>query len=145
MPVLVQMVLDLQGLTRHREQIHLVLRELFSNALEHGLLHLESGWKATPEGFARYYMERAARLAQLSDGELRIRLRHTATPEGGCLTMRIEDSGPGFDRASVGDMTEISGGHAGRGIKLVEELCGAVRYEGRGNEVEADYRWTRED
>jgi hypothetical protein len=55
LPLVMHLLMDLQGLQEHREQLYAVLMELFSNALDHGLLGLDSALKQTPEGFVRYY------------------------------------------------------------------------------------------
>jgi hypothetical protein len=49
----------------HRERIYMVLAELFFNALDHGLLKLDSRLKETPQGFGEYYSQRTKRLADL--------------------------------------------------------------------------------
>jgi hypothetical protein len=42
LPLVMHLLMDLQGLQEHREQLYAVLMELFSNALDHGLLGLDS-------------------------------------------------------------------------------------------------------
>ena len=43
-----------------------ILTELYVNALDHGVLKLESSLKSSPEGFAEYFSEREKRLEALS-------------------------------------------------------------------------------
>jgi len=142
LPQIMQMLMDLQGLHEHRERLYTILAELFSNALEHGLLGLDSGLKQTPQGFMAYYTAREQRLAALESGQIRITLTHTAIGTAGQLTLRLEDSGPGFDyHSSLPALTEnIS--HGGRGIPLVRALCKELIYSGAGNCVEAVYVWS---
>jgi CheY-like chemotaxis protein len=50
------MITEIQGLHEHRERLFTVLAELFSNALEHGVLGLRSTLKDSPQGFAERCM-----------------------------------------------------------------------------------------
>jgi two-component sensor histidine kinase len=43
--------MEIQGLIEHRESIFLIVTELFANALEHGLLGLDSKMKQSADGF----------------------------------------------------------------------------------------------
>jgi two-component system, HptB-dependent secretion and biofilm response regulator len=58
LPQIMQMLTALQGLHAHRERLYTILAELFANALEHGLLGLNSALKQTPQGFVAYYTAR---------------------------------------------------------------------------------------
>lgn len=139
-PLAIGQFLELQGLSEHRQPLYTVLAELYNNALEHGVLGLDSRLKQSADGFVQYYAERERRLQALRDGYVRIELEHVATAEGGQLRLRVEDSGAGFDHVrhlEAGADTQ----YHGRGIPLVRQLCASLRYEGRGNQVEAIYLW----
>ncbi len=140
-PALVQALVDLQGLEEHRERVYVVLAELYSNALEYGLLRLDAGMKTSAEGFARYYAERERRLGELLDGWISIDVSHRPHDDGGRLTVRVEDSGDGFDHANQHADLSTNRGLSGRGMGLVGSLCSEVTYHGRGNCVEAVYQW----
>jgi serine phosphatase RsbU (regulator of sigma subunit) len=140
-PLLVDTVVHLQGMRGHRQALFTILAELFNNALDHGVLRLESSVKDTPEGFARYFSERRERLGRLREGRIKIGI--TAKREGGCgvLEARIEDDGPGFDFARWSGPSVQACACGGRGIGLVRALCDSLAYEGAGNVVKATYRW----
>lgn len=129
----------------HGSHIFLILSELYNNALDHGVLGLDSGLKAQSQGFERYLEERGRRLAALRDGT--VDLEVTQQHRGGRteLVMRVRDSGPGFDHAAfmVSLESECSGKVPhGRGIRLVHSLCSALHYCAPGNEVIAYYDMT---
>lgn len=63
------------------------------------------------------------------------------TANGGCLTIRIEDSGPGFDYENCNVAVEDNNDICGRGVSLVKTLCDSITHLGRGNIVEAVYTW----
>ena len=136
-----QNLMDVQGLHSHRERLYTIFAELFANALEHGLLRLDSKWKKTSDGFAKYYAEREKRLEELEGEWIRIRLTYHPLDAGGELTIHLEDSGPGFDYETVFPDLEANTSHSGRGIPLVRSLCTRFGLEGDGNCVEAVYCW----
>ncbi len=144
-PLAIAQLQELHSLSTHRETLYIVLSELFSNALDHGVLRLNSSLKTSEEGFSRYYAEREKRLAALNEGYVRIELAHLPQGEGGRLTIRVEDSGEGFDFAAAlaGPQLalENNSAYAGRGLSLVSALCESLRYQGQGNCVEAVYAW----
>lgn len=144
-PSLMHFLLDAQRLHAHKQRIYMVLAELFTNAVEHGLLGLDSAIKAGPDGFSAYYREKERRLREATTGEIRVELEHAACATGGRLVIRVEDSGPGFDFAAALRMAEESHGangrYFGRGIAAVRDLCAELSYHGRGNRAEAVYLW----
>ncbi|MBF0158399.1 MAG: fused response regulator/phosphatase [Magnetococcales bacterium] len=142
LPTVINALMNLQAPSGHRERIYTILAELFSNALDHGLLKLDTKIKKTPEGFIQYYAQREERLAALKQGEIRLWLRHTPHAKGGELAIRMEDTGSGFDPRTVSSSLDNNMGHGGRGIALVQSLCTSLIYHGTGNVVEAVYHWT---
>jgi len=145
LPHLVKLITEVQGLTGSRQQLQTILAELYANALDHGVLELDSSMKHSAEGFARYYSERDSRLRQLTSGSIRLRLAHEPREEGGGrLWIDIVDSGQGFDHSAVHARQASETGPSalhGRGLRLVESLCRKVEFLDRGNRVRACYEW----
>ena len=144
LPLLLHILLEVPGLRQSSGQIYTVLTELYSNALEHGILGLSSSLKSTPEGFSQYYQQRDKLLSDMKDGCIKIRFDHTPTTEGGCLYIRVEDSGKGFNYLDKIDNQHKTEGFCGRGIPLVRTICKSIQYKGEGNIVEAVIQWKRE-
>ncbi len=142
LPLIIHYLTEDERLYQHRENIYLILSELFANALEHGLLRLDSKLKKDAEGFARFFAEREKKLAELESGMMQITLEHTFRDEGGVFAVSVEDSGPGFDHHKRGTQLADNVELSGRGIQLVKSLCKKVVYHGRGNRVEAVYEWS---
>lgn len=140
LPLLMNICREVPGLRARSGEIFVLLSELYTNALEHGVLQLPSDWKHSPDGFARYYAERQKRLAATADHHIRFLLSHTPQPWGGTLQVVCEDSGPGFDYTGfTGSGTEP--GYAGRGLILLHRLARKVTFHGKGNCVEVVYDW----
>jgi len=140
-PMVINSIMEIQGFIEHREAIFLIVTELFANALEHGLLGLDSKIKQSSEGFMQYYSVREERLAQLSDGYIKMSFNHQPTDAGGKLIIKMQDSGQGFDFSNVSSDLEQNEQSFGRGISLLLNLCKEVEYSGNGNRVKAVYEW----
>jgi serine phosphatase RsbU (regulator of sigma subunit) len=142
LPHLMEMLIGAhRGLGDHKENIYLMVSELFSNALDWGVLGLDSGMKKDPEGFEEYYAARERGLAALDDGRIKIDLELFEQDKGGKLVVRVEDSGPGFDYQKAMSKPADNTSLGGRGIRLVRSFCKEFVYQGRGNRVEAVYVW----
>lgn len=140
LPSVLQLVTELQALNEHRQRIYMVVAEMFSNALDHGLLRLDSALKDSPQGFAEYYERRKQALAALAEGWITIELVHVPSAGGGQLTVTVRDSGPGYNKALSADInTNVS--ESGRGMALLHTLCVTVVVHPPGNCVEATYEW----
>ena len=138
-PMLLTQLQQLPGLDEHRSVLYTILSELYSNALEHGVLGLSSQLKEQPDGFERYLAAREEQLASLREGSIRIGATCALWPGGGQLTIELEDSGEGFDwRERAGEREQDP---HGRGLQLVRGLCRALTFEGCGNRVCATYGW----
>jgi CheY-like chemotaxis protein len=142
LPNIVQALMELQKLQKFKQDIFVILKELFVNALDHGLLGLDSTIKSGVNGFSTYMREREKRLASLAQGIISIELIHKAHPEGGVLDVYVYDSGEGFDVRTVQDkFNEQVSGYHGRGLLLVKNICTSLEFNEKGNEVHARYLW----
>ncbi len=148
-PLLISQLQELEGPGEHWQRLFTVVTELFVNAVDHGVLGLDSGMKCSPEGFARYFAEREQRLQSLQDGFVKIQVAQTPLPQGGRLKVRLKDSGAGFPyehwlAAARGDCLAHEG-LSGRGIKLLTELCETLEYRENGTLVEAGFIWSNDE
>ncbi|WP_243409995.1 fused response regulator/phosphatase [Pokkaliibacter plantistimulans] len=144
LPLLLQVIMEVPALRRFSGQIYMLLSELFSNSLEHGLLRLNSQAKSDIVGFSEYYTERDRRLASLEDGRIVFHIDHRLNQDGGVLKIRIEDSGEGFNVDAL-HSSLAQKGYAGRGLALIHSLCESVRFIGMGNKVELVFKWRFEE
>ena len=141
-PLLMHIMMEVPGMRVMSGKLYVVMAELFSNALEHGVLGLSSGLKNSAQGFMQYYQQREQALQSLQQGYVEIRMHHQGDGQRGVLTLEVEDSGSGFDYASRPVATPVSSaGYSGRGIGLVQQICCELNYSGRGNIVRAVVAW----
>lgn len=113
-----------------------VLRELFTNAVEHGLLKMDSRIKSEANGFALFCEERDRRLQAATQGSARVRICDRGDGKNE-LQIEVEDTGEGFDALSYQPPPPEELLPHGRGIALVRGLCTDVQYSPRGNYVRA--------
>lgn len=144
-PILINSIQETAGLHDHRRPLFTILTELYVNALDHGVLNLDSSLKQGENGFTDYFQQREQRLSDISQGCVRINLRIHSQDNSGYIIITIEDSGTGFDFKN--HVTEITDDqlYSGRGLKLVESLCKQLHFFEPGNKAEAIYTWKQTD
>jgi serine phosphatase RsbU (regulator of sigma subunit) len=140
-PILINSIQETAGLHEHRRPLFTILTELYINALDHGVLDLDSSLKQGENGFTHYFQQRELRLSNLVQGRVRINLRIHSHNPGGYIIITIEDSGKGFDYQHFRKQTNDNQLLSGRGLLLVESLCKQLHFFEPGNKVEAIYVW----
>jgi len=140
-PFVSNVVNSVQSMTGHKENVFTVIAEMVNNAVDHGVLGLDSSLKRDPEGFAQYFMSRDERLLSDDDGWVSVSIGHHAENDQGVLELTVEDSGSGFDvNLKDSDMSE-NAGYCGRGLPLIKKLCKSLVFNKKGNCATATYRW----
>ena len=113
-----------------RKKAFTVFAELINNAVDHGVLNLESSLKNDFSGFADYLKQRESGISALSrQDQIRIELNYNA--QNAELRFDIRDSGSGYQPGVVVDTNENA--LSGRGIKLVDELSEEYVVHSPGN------------
>lgn len=141
LPLLLHICMEVPGLRRKSGEIYTLLSELYTNALEHGVLGLCSDWKVTPDGFGHYYAERERRLTNVTGHFIRFTLTHTITERGGQLAIVCEDSGRGFDYRNNCFETGDNRRYSGRGLMLLQKIGRSLNYQENGTRAEIVYDW----
>lgn len=143
-PMLLQVLDTVQGLGGRRTQLYMILTEMYSNAVEHGLLLLDSKLKHGVDGFERYYYERRRRLQELVEGHVAFAFAHRPHRDGGILEITVSHSGAGFDPRELSAPLATNLEYKGRGIRLIESLCESLEYRDDGRTAVATYCWQGE-
>ena len=136
-PLVIQLLSKLHSVREHHSALFLILSELFNNALDHGVLGLDSGIKHGLDGFERYLQLRDERMQALDRGEISIEIDSAVVEGRPAVRIHIPDSGAGFDYRAL--QTADGGAQHGRGIVLTRSLTSRLDYLGKGNEVIAYY------
>ena len=143
LPVMLNILNDVPALRRMSGQLYTLMAELFSNAFEHGVLNLSSELKKTADGFAEYYKQRMQAMASLEHAFVRFKFDLSPIPNGGKLTIIVEDSGDGFeyDNNNFNFKPDENIAYSGRGIPLIYSLCDSLTYLDKGNKVKVCLSW----
>ena len=144
MPMLMQGISELEDVGGHKQAIYLIMRELYANALEHGILRLDSRIKQQENGFERFFSEKEKLLNELNKGFVEIEIAFSIADQNRIVEITIRDSGNGF---TFGEMEKSNAGSSyhGRGISMLNNLCGRVLYNDVGNQATAVYTWVSEN
>ncbi len=116
--------------------IFLVVSEMVSNAIDHGLLKLDSSLKDSEDGFNEYFSARDKRLVQLTNADF-VELTlvwevSTSVPQ---LEVSVRDSGSGYNYLTVDASSDKT--LFGRGLKLIRNLAQHVEVRPPGNFIKA--------
>jgi DNA-binding response OmpR family regulator/anti-sigma regulatory factor (Ser/Thr protein kinase) len=115
-----------------RQRAFTVFAELISNAIDHGILKLDSKLKTDYAGFAEYLMLKEERLIAIGDEE-KITMQFEYCEVSTEMKFDIIDSGPGYDLQASTVMDDES--LSGRGLSLIEQLCKSVTITPPGNQT----------
>jgi two-component system, HptB-dependent secretion and biofilm response regulator len=128
----------IEGVALHKDKLFTIASELFCNALEHGVLRLDSKLKQTPSGFEQYYQLRQQRLAEITDEFIKIDIAYLRE-EINRIRIQVTDSGDGFDYQARYKALEQNDEAYGRGLSLLNMLCSRLDYSDGGRTVTAYY------
>lgn len=137
LPIASQLALAVPSLGDRANAVQVVIAELVANAVQHGVLGMESRDKQSPEGFAAFYQEIRDRLAVIQHGWVDIELQQANGPGGRTLTIRVSDSGEGYKPRTPTDDASLS--LSGRGLHIVSEMADHVRMLDEGRTVEVTF------
>ncbi|MDD2914440.1 MAG: SpoIIE family protein phosphatase [Gallionella sp.] len=140
-PLLTQIIAKIHVTREHHSALFLILSELFNNALDHGVLQLDSGIKLGPDGFDKFLQLRETRMQELSNGRIEIDIERIFIENRQAVKIRVADSGNGFDYAAMQPPApgQVKQMQHGRGITLMKSMAYKLEYFGKGNEVIAYY------
>jgi two-component system, HptB-dependent secretion and biofilm response regulator len=140
-PMLTNIIEKIHIANEFAAPLFMILSELFNNALDHGILRLDSNIKHGIDGFDKFLQLREERLLALESGKIDLLLENVLIEGKYGVKIRVIDSGAGFNYASiatnVGNQPKST--QHGRGITLVESMAYQLEYAGNGNDVTAYY------
>jgi CheY-like chemotaxis protein len=138
LPLVLQILMECPGLNPYRGRVFTILAELYSNALDHGVLGLNSSLKQSSDGFSEYYNLRKEKLELLDSGFVKIIMEHLPSEIGGDLIIEVIDSGKGYDYSAKVDSENLL---SGRGLAIVRSLCKSVEFSDSGRHVKVVFQW----
>jgi len=139
-PLLLDIVQQIEKDNERGGEIFMILSEMFNNALDHGLLKLDSKLKHHAEGMEKYFEEREIRLANIDSGQIQLNLEKVLNTNGDAfLRIRIKDSGEGFDYPHEAPKVSSDAQFHGRGIALLYSVCRSVEFTSNGCDAVVEF------
>lgn len=126
---------------KHKSTLFLILSELFNNALDHGVLQLDSSIKLGIDGIDQFLQLRDMRMQALNSGQIELEVERVLIESQPAIRIRVRDSGKGFSHEliRIKHAERTAGAQYGMGISLVQSLTYKLEYIGDGNEAVAYY------
>ncbi|WP_024850945.1 fused response regulator/phosphatase [Hydrogenovibrio kuenenii] len=142
---IVDAIMAMQPLISFKEDLYLVISELYINAVEHGLLNLDSSLKDEEDGFQKFNQQKRDRLSLLEEGKVTICINQTPTSNyAGNIKIKVFHEGQQFT-SKMGKIPEPidESDHAfsGRGLFLVQSLCQSLELDVVQACATAVYTW----
>jgi FixJ family two-component response regulator len=124
-------------ISSNQDCISTILSELITNAIDHGVLGLDSKIKDGESGFADYYIARKNAMETLTEGEVIVRAKYHVINKGktGQLSLSVTDSGNGFDFNKIINNNDYQFASHGRGIQLVKHLAERLEFLDGGKTI----------
>lgn len=124
-------------LSEHKGSIHVLLSEMYSNALEHSILKINSINKTDEEHFVDYYSGLEEKLSLLENASIDFDFTFFPDPGQQRLIIRIKDNGMGYKGHVNYNSEDMLHGH---GLQIIKGLCENVTFHDNGNSMEVMYR-----
>lgn len=139
--LLTQIISKISTTVEHSSRLYVILNELFNNALDHGILQMDSTIKHGPDGFEKYLQLREEKLRALTAGSISIEIGSEMIEGHHGVRIHLVDSGNGFDYSAFQNTShdDIAQGQYGRGLALARSMVRKLVFSGKGNEVIAYY------
>lgn len=126
-----------------RQDIHTLLNELYVNALDYGVLGLDSTQKARPEGFDEFHQRRQEQLDLLRcvgpDTHHWVKVSCVLNiADRPVVQITVADSGAGAIADTVNEQPDMEQMNK-RGLKIVAALANDIQFYGKRNQIRVSY------
>lgn len=132
-----EIVNSMPAMARHKGILHILLSEMYSNALDHSILGLESQTKSDEDNFLDYYVYRDEKLLNLQGAQIDFEFRFVPAINNNRLYIKITDNGKGFQGKEPVSSDEVL---HGRGLSIIENFCDEVVFNDDGKSLDVSYR-----
>lgn len=135
---IIKLVGHTDELKDHKGIIHTLISEMYTNAVDHGVLDLHGKEKNSESAFDDFYKEREKRIAELKGAYIETELTYDMTSKNSAeLIIVMHHNGYVFDDSEK--EIDNSGLH-GRGMELIEAICDSVIYSDKGRRLTVIYK-----
>lgn len=131
------LVSSMPFLSRHNGVLHVLLSEIYSNALEHSILNIESSKKDDEQGFEEYYKNRDLALSDINDGLMVFKFDFLVENGGHFLNIEVTDSGRGYNGDDLQSDDEML---HGRGLSIISSFTEKTFFSNEGKTLNVLYK-----
>jgi CheY-like chemotaxis protein len=144
-PNLVDALDSALDLGNHKGLVYTLLSEVYNNALNHSILGLFGNGAISDENLHQYYNLREQALNEMRDAYITFDIEFMPKESGGCLKIKVEDSGNNAPTYSVDTKLEERKSDSmeslhGRGLLILSELCESIHIDNQAHRIELHYR-----
>lgn len=127
----------------NKAEINTIVTELYNNAVDHGLLSLNSDIKQQSEGLEKFYQLRKILLSNLDYG--RVEFNFYFNNKNNLFTIEVSDCGNGFDFDAYTKEPLMLHKLSGKGLYLINQLANNIKYLGDLNTLVVQYRLKQQE
>lgn len=124
-------------ITRHKGVLHVLLTEIYTNSLDHGILNIKSANKTDGENFDDYYKRRDAALLKLEDASIKFNFSFFVENDHQYLEIQVQDSGKGYKKEAIKNAGDAP---HGRGLGIIHSFSEKVSFSDDGKSLNVLYK-----
>lgn len=124
-------------ISRHKGVLHVLLTEIYTNSLDHGILNIVSASKTDGENFDDYYKRRDVALLKLEDASIDFNFKFFVKNTNQYLEIQVQDSGKGYKKEDVKNAGDAP---HGRGLGIIHSFSEKVSFSDDGKSLNVLYK-----
>ncbi len=123
--------------SRHKGVLHVLLAEIYTNAMDHSILNIKSVSKTDEDHFSEYYKKRNEALLKLTKASINFNFSFFIEANNHYLEIQVRDSGSGFKKKDfVTDDQQLHG----RGLHIIKSFSEKVSFSEDGKVLTILYK-----
>lgn len=128
---------SMPNVSRHKGVLHVLLTEIYTNSLDHGILKIKSASKTDGEQFVKYYERRNMALSKLDSASINFDFNFIVKNDNHYLEIQVNDSGEGYKKEDLKNADDIS---HGRGLGIISSFSEKVLISDDGSAMNILYK-----
>jgi len=123
--------------SRHKGVLYVLLFEIYTNSVDHGILNIKSADKTNDKHFVEYYKRRNEALSKLDEASINFDFSFFIENDQPFLKIVVQDSGSGHKPENVNNSDELL---HGRGLKIIHSFSEKVSCTDDGKALNIIYK-----
>ena len=128
---------SLPFITQYKDVLHVLIFEIYNNALEHSILNLQSIDKTDSEKFSEYYESRNKKINELEQATIDFNFNFIVKNDTRFLEISVKDSGSGYQTNATSASDDLL---HGRGLDIIRSFCEETAFSDDGKILTLLYR-----